>query len=117
DESYQAIAAVQTNYAANGLSEIRPSAAFHVDDVFTHYSGESFDLILCNPPFHQGHVVGDHIARQMCAQSKKHLCRGGEFWLVGNRHLDYHIALKKIFGNCRQIAANAKFVILAARVS
>lgn len=117
DESYQAIAAAQANYVANGLSDVVPAAEFHVDDVFANYRGEPFDLILCNPPFHQGHVVGDHIAWQMLVQSKKNLRKGGEFWLVGNRHLDYHIKLKKAFGNCRQIAANSKFVVLCARAS
>jgi len=77
-------------------------------------SGDPFDLILCNPPFHQGHVIGDHIAWQMFAQSKKQLRKDGELWIVGNRHLQYHIKLKKIFGNCRQVAGNAKFVMLAA---
>ena len=115
DESYQAIASAQANYRTNGLHETLPEAAFHVDDVLSHYTGEPLDLIVCNPPFHQGHVVGDHIAWQMFVQSKKHLRQGGEFWIVGNRHLDYHIKLKKIFGNCRQITANAKFVVFAAR--
>ncbi len=117
DESYQAIAAAKKNYAANGLSLLAPDAHFHSDDIFSHYAGEPFDLILCNPPFHQGHVVGDHIAWQMFMQSKSHLRGGGELWIVGNRHLDYHIKLKKIFGNCRQIAAHAKFVVLAARLN
>lgn len=115
DESYQAIAAAEKNYSLNILSELRSDAKFHVDDIFANYAAESFDLILCNPPFHQGHVVGDHIAWQMFVQSKQYLRSGGELWIVGNRHLDYHIKLKKIFGNCRQIAANAKFVVLAAR--
>ena len=114
DESYQAIASAQANYQENGLPKTQPDAIFNVDDVFSNYSGDAFDLIVCNPPFHQGHVVGDHIAWQMFAQSKRHLRKGGEIWIVGNRHLDYHIKLKKVFGNCRQVAANAKFVVLAA---
>ena len=114
DESYQAIAAAEHNYAANGFDAMRPSAHFHVDDVFANYHGDAFDLILCNPPFHQGHVIGDHIAWQMFAQSRNQLRSGGELWIVGNRHLQYHLKLKKLFGNCRQIAANAKFVVLAA---
>lgn len=117
DESYQAIAAAEKNYRANSLSDLEPQAKFHIDDIFANYSGEPFDLILCNPPFHQGHVVGDHIAWEMFTQSKKNLRSGGELWIVGNRHLDYHIKLKKTFGNCRQIAANAKFVVLAAQAN
>jgi 16S rRNA (guanine1207-N2)-methyltransferase len=109
------VAAAERNYRDNGFADGAPAARFHVDDGFSSYRGEPFDLILCNPPFHQGHVVGDQIARQLFAQSRQQLRRGGELWIVGNRHLQYHIVLKKIFGNCRQIAANSKFVVLAAR--
>jgi 16S rRNA (guanine1207-N2)-methyltransferase len=124
DDSYQAVAAAERNYRDNGFEALdvstgAPAAVFHVDDVFSIYRGEScgepFDLILCNPPFHQGHVVGDQIAWQMFMQGREQLRQGGELWIVGNRHLQYHLALKKLFGNCRQIAANAKFVVLAAR--
>jgi 16S rRNA (guanine1207-N2)-methyltransferase len=115
DESYQAVAAAEENYSRNNLSSQEPAALFSVDDGFSHYEGELFDLILCNPPFHQGHVIGDQIAWQMFTQSKRQLRPGGELWIVGNRHLNYHIKLKRIFGNCRQIAANPRFVVLSAR--
>lgn len=113
DESYQAVASARENWSRNIGAPI--PERFHVDDGLSHYAGAPFDLILCNPPFHQQHVIGDHIARQLFAQSKQHLRRGGELWIVGNRHLDYHVVLKRQFGNCRQIAANAKFVVLAAQ--
>ncbi len=115
DESYQAVAAAEENYSRNNLSSQEPAALFSVDDGFSYYEGELFDLILCNPPFHQGHVIGDQIAWQMFTQSKRQLRPGGELWIVGNRHLNYHIKLKRIFGNCRQIAANPRFVVLSAR--
>jgi 16S rRNA (guanine1207-N2)-methyltransferase len=37
-----------------------------------------------------------------------------ELRVVGNRHLGYHLKLKKLFGNCETVAGNAKFVILKA---
>jgi 16S rRNA (guanine1207-N2)-methyltransferase len=113
DESYQAVASAARNQAANR----RPGAGrayFHVDDGLSYYRGPAFDLVLCNPPFHQSHAVGDQIAWRMFAQARQHLRAGGELWIVGNRHLDYHIKLKRLFGQCRQIAANPKFVVLAA---
>lgn len=113
DESYQAVASAHANWSRNIGAPI--PERFHIDDGLSHYDGAPFDLILCNPPFHQQHVIGDHIARQLFAQSKQHLRHGGELWIVGNRHLDYHLVLKRLFGNCRQIAANAKFVVLAAQ--
>jgi 16S rRNA (guanine1207-N2)-methyltransferase len=50
----------------------------------------------------------------MFAQSRRHLRSGGELWVVGNRHLDYHVKLRRLFGDCRQVAAHPKFVVLAA---
>lgn len=114
DESYQAIAAAEENYSRNSLDTHEPMAQFHVDDGLAHYTGEAFDLILCNPPFHQGYVMGDQTAWQMFMQSRQHLRSGGELWTVGNRHLEYHLKLRRLFGNCRQIAAHPKFVVLAA---
>jgi 16S rRNA G1207 methylase RsmC len=112
DESYQAVAAAERNYR-NNIAELESSASFQVDDGFSNYSGELFDLILCNPPFHQSHTVGDQIAWRMFTQSLKNLRTGGQLWIVGNRHLNYHIKLKRLFGNCRQITADNKFVVLA----
>jgi 16S rRNA (guanine1207-N2)-methyltransferase len=113
DESYQAVAAAQENYHRNGLDAVEPAAQFHVDDGLTHYTGDAFDLVLCNPPFHQGHVIDDQIALRMLTQSKRHLRGGGELWIVGNRHLEYHIKLRRLFGSYRQIAAHPRFVVLA----
>lgn len=112
DESYQAIAAARRNWGENISEPV--NERFHASDVFSEYQGEPFDLILCNPPFHQQHVVGDHIARQMFGQSRGQLRRGGELWVVANRHLDYPRQLRQLFGNCRQIAAGTKFVVLAS---
>jgi len=114
DESYQAVACAEHNYRRN-IDIETPQASFSVDDCLSHYRGELFDLILCNPPFHQNHVLGDHIAWQMFMQSARHLRRDGELWVVGNRHLQYHVKLRRLFGHCRVVAGNPKFVVLAAR--
>lgn len=118
DESYQAVASAAVNYRRNIHPRDTPAptddAQFFCDDALSHYVGEPFDLIVCNPPFHQNHATGDQIAWRMFSQSRQHLRTGGELWIVGNRHLDYPIKLKRLFGNCRRIAANPKFVVLAA---
>ncbi|MCK5335338.1 MAG: methyltransferase, partial [Gammaproteobacteria bacterium] len=63
-------------------------------------------------PFHQQHATGDAVAWRMFNDAKKVLKKDGELWVVANRHLAYHIKLKKIFNNYEQIASNKKFVIL-----
>ncbi len=114
DESYMAIASAKDSYQRHFKNTPQQQADFFISHCFNQYQGDKADLILCNPPFHQAHAVGDHIAWQMFQQSNQQLNPKGELWVVANRHLGYHIKLKKLFGNCRTIASNKKFVILAA---
>jgi 16S rRNA (guanine1207-N2)-methyltransferase len=72
------------------------------------------DVILNNPPFHDRHAVGDAIAWGMFHESLRALRPGGSLYVVGNRHLGYHVKLKRIFGNCETVASDPKFVALRA---
>jgi 16S rRNA (guanine1207-N2)-methyltransferase len=87
---------------------------FNVGDGLDDFESASADLILCNPPFHQQNTVGDQIAVSLFKQSRKVLRKGGELWVIGNRHLNYHVNLNQLFGNHSIVASNAKFVIMKA---
>lgn len=112
DESFQALASAETNFRAAFGSE--REAVFRAGDSLEGFESDSADLVLCNPPFHQQTAVGDQIATRMFSQSRRVLRQGGELWVVGNRHLGYHQSLKRLFGNARVVASNAKFVVLVA---
>ena len=118
DESYMAVESARNNYF-NPLNlqsqQAQDKANFLVSNCLEQTTRSEIDLILCNPPCHQATIIGDHIARQMLKQSYKALKQGGRLWVVGNRHLGYHIKLKRLFGNCKTIASNHKFVVLEAR--
>ncbi len=111
DESYMAVQSARENWQAI-LGE-RP-ADIRAGDGLAEQSPGSLDLVLCNPPFHQQQVVGDFLAWRMFSQAKAALTKGGELWIVGNRHLGYHLKLKRLFGNAEQVAATPKFVIIKA---
>ena len=111
DESYMAVQSAQENWQ-QALGE-RPVTIYAGDGLGAEQP-ETLDIVLCNPPFHQQQVVGDFLARRMFQQSHRALKKDGELWVVGNRHLGYHITLKRMFRNVEQIAANAKFVIFKA---
>lgn len=113
DESFMATASAVENFQKAFGDSAR--ATFHTNHSLQGVEKESFDLILNNPPFHQQHTVSDAIAWQMFKDAHKVLKTGGELWVVGNRHLNYHAKLKRIFGNCRTLASNRKFVVLAAK--
>lgn len=112
DESFMAVASAETNFRAAFGAE--RGADFLVTDALEGVPRGSVELILNNPPFHQEHVVGDQTAWRMFRQAREALGRGGELLVVGNRHLDYHLKLRRLFGNCTLIDSNPKFVILKA---
>jgi len=119
DDSEMAVESAKQNWALNKLDTpglIGEQATFGWDDCLTHLNdGIRPDLILCNPPFHQGDAITDHIAWQMFLQSWRALKNGGILHVVGNRHLAYHVKLQRIFKNCTTVASNGKFVILQAQ--
>jgi len=119
DDSEMAVESARQNWALNKLDTqglVGEQATFGWDDCLTHLNeGVRPDLILCNPPFHQGEAITDHIAWQMFLQSWRALKNGGILHVVGNRHLAYHVKLQRIFKNCTTVASNGKFVILQAQ--
>lgn len=112
DESYMAVDSARRNFKA-AFNDTR-TADYRVLNCLQGIDNESADLVLNNPPFHQHNSIGDAVAWQMFIDARRVLRTGGELRVVGNRHLAYHTKLKKIFGNCEQVASNGKYVILNA---
>ncbi|WP_042404124.1 methyltransferase [Streptacidiphilus carbonis] len=113
DESHQAIASAQATFAANGPHP-DAQAEFLIGDGLSGLPPGSVDLVLNNPPFHSHQATTDAIARRMFAGARATLRPGGELRVVGNRHLGYHVMLRRLFGNCTTVASNPKFVVLSA---
>ena len=111
DESYMAVASARLSVAEN-FPDALAQCQFVVDDCLSRQADASADWVLCNPPFHQQAAVTTHIASQMFYDAKRVLKPGGKIRIVANRHLPYRQQLAKCFGNCRQLAANPKFIIL-----
>ena len=116
DESYRAVACARANLernaAALGGSEGRVS--FTVADGLAGVPPGSLDLVLCNPPFHQGHAVADLAAGRLFAQARAALRPGGRLLAVGNRHLGHHAKLDRLFGAHELLDGDARFLVLAA---
>jgi 23S rRNA (guanine1835-N2)-methyltransferase len=116
DESQLAVASAAATYGGAIPAHDRP-ATFLVGGTLADagVARESMDVVLNNPPFHSHQAVTDATAWQMFGDARTALRRGGELWVIGNRHLGYHVKLKRIFGNCETVASNAKFVVLRAK--
>lgn len=114
DESFMAVESAKQNL----LDNVGNSERFHciANNCLDGMPAASYDLVVCNPPFHQQQAVTDHIAWQMFCDAKHVLSTGGQLLVIGNRHLGYDIKLKRLFGqsNVSVVSVNKKFVILQA---
>ncbi|WP_338703892.1 methyltransferase [Streptomyces sp. Q6] len=113
DESFQAVASAEATYAEN-LGDRPGKAVFRVGDGLAGVAPDSVDLVLNNPPFHTHQTTTDATAFRMFTQAREALRPGGELWVVGNRHLGYHLKLRRLFGNSELVASDPKFVVLEA---
>ncbi|WP_324787926.1 methyltransferase [Streptomyces sp. H51] len=111
DESFQAVASAEATWKAGGLPG---QAEFRVGDGLAGVPDGSVDLVLNNPPFHSHQATTDATAWRMFTGARRALRPGGELWVVGNRHLGYHVKLRRLFGNSELVAGDRKFVVLKA---
>ncbi|MFE0439930.1 methyltransferase [Streptomyces nigra] len=111
DESFQAVASAEATFKANGVPG---HAEFRVGDGMAGVPAGSVDLVLNNPPFHSHQATTDATAWRMFTGARRTLRPGGELWVVGNRHLGYHVKLRRLFGNSEVVASDPKFVVLRA---
>ncbi|MFI1971858.1 50S rRNA methyltransferase [Streptomyces cinnamoneus] len=110
DESFQAVASAEATFRANAGADAK--VEFLVGDGLAAVPAGSVDLVLNNPPFHSHQATTDTTAWRMFTGSRRALAPGGELWVVGNRHLGYHVKLRRLFGNCEVVASDPKFVVL-----
>lgn len=111
DESYMAVQSAKDAVALN-FPDALAQCDFIVDDCLGRAEANQYDIIVCNPPFHQMQAVTDHIAWQMFVDARRVLKNNGRLIVVGNRNLAYHVKLKRLFGNVKTLDANKKFTVL-----
>ncbi|MGW2823839.1 methyltransferase [Streptomyces sp. NPDC001443] len=111
DESFQAVASAEATYRANAVPG---HAEFRVGDGLDGVPDDSVDVVLNNPPFHSHQATTDATAWRMFAGAHRVLRPGGELWVIGNRHLGYHVKLRRLFGNSQLVSGDPKFVVLKA---
>ncbi|MBE0485763.1 methyltransferase [Marinobacter sp.] len=110
DVSSQAVASVRRNLNRCGWDA--RATTFHSDGIDA--GAGQYPLILLNPPFHEGGVVGDHIALRLFRGVTRHLEPNGRLLMVGNRHLGYHRTLKRYFRRVSQQGSSPRFVVFEA---
>lgn len=113
DESAQALKSARRSWDGNLPGrEVR----IVLGDGLADEPPASYDVVLCNPPFHVGFAIDPGYAHRMLEQARRALRPGGELYAVGNRHLDHGAFLRRRFDRVDELAATPKFTVHRARV-
>ncbi|WP_166972984.1 class I SAM-dependent methyltransferase [Brevibacterium atlanticum] len=115
DVSKAAVASARATTEANEIDvDIVLGDAANPDDDAVAALG-TFDLIVLNPPFHQGTTIETDTAGALMATAAAHLAPGGHVLTVFNTHLQYRQRLESLIGPSEQLARNSKFTVIASR--
>lgn len=82
-------------------------------NVFSDIDGR-YDLIISNPPFHEGRQTSLLAAQSLIRGAAKHLHIGGELRLVANAFLPYPQLLDEVFGSHQVVAQTGRFKVYSA---
>ncbi len=75
-----------------------------------------FDLVVTNPPFHQGGAQGLATGEQFIREAAQVLRPTGHFYLVANRFLKYEPTLRAYFTQYTEVGGNTRYKVLRAHL-
>jgi len=108
------IHAMALESARKTLSENQLQGEVYASDVFSNIEGK-FDLIISNPPFHDGIDTAYRAVTELITQAKWHLNQGGELRIVANAFLPYPELLRQHFGDYEILAQTGKFKVYSVK--
>jgi len=103
--------------ARKNVDRLCPSlqTRYHWLDLAREEVKARYDLIVMNPPFHEGHAAEPGLGQAMIGRASEALRAGGELLLVANRGLPYEPVLKELFRSSGETARNARYKVLWAK--
>lgn len=104
-------------HAKRNLAEICPglSTRFFWQDIAAEPVKEKYDLIIMNPPFHEGHAAEPGLGQAFVKAAIGALKGGGKLMLVANRGLPYEPLLAEGLREHTEVCRNARFKLLTGR--
>jgi len=108
DRSLLAVELARENVRLNGLE----NAAVLAGDGVAPVAGRSFDLVLCNPPFHAGRPADRRVGERLVAQGAAVLHPGGRLYVVCSEFLPYERVLRERLEQVAEVARRGGFKVL-----
>lgn len=112
DDEADAVASTRATLEASALA--RPEVTVAWDSSLSREADRSADLIVLNPPFHDGTVVDATLVQGLLDAADRVLRPGGQLWFVHNSHLRYRPEVEARIGPARQQARDRRFTVLSA---
>ena len=109
---HEALEAARENMAENCPNV---PARYYWLDLTAEAPRDHYDLIVMNPPFHEGHAADHSLGAGMIRMAAKSLKAGGRLLMVANRGLPYEPVLKETFKDSGELCRNARFKVLWGR--
>ncbi len=110
DADVRAVESTRRTLEANGIA----NAEVLLSDCGSAVHDRRFDVVITNPPFHQGVGVDYEVASQLVRDAARVLRRGGRLFLVANRFLRHGDLIRMIFGNVAAAYADNRYHVLTA---
>ncbi len=112
DSNAFALVAVQRTFRVNGLTPREVHPVSNVDDL----GEQRFDVIVTNPPFHQGIGTDYTVVSRFLQSCAQHLTENGVVLMVANRFLPYERMVPTGL-EMSLVAEDAKFKVLRGRMT
>ncbi|MER2534186.1 MAG: class I SAM-dependent methyltransferase [Rhizobiaceae bacterium] len=111
EADHQSLEAARENLSGMAFSPF----GFHWHDLVGETVRDRYDLIVMNPPFHQGRAAEPDIGKAMIAAAAGALKPGGRLYMVANRGLPYGKVLAEKFKEVAELAREGGFQVFSAR--
>lgn len=105
DNNFAAVTLCQRNFAYHGVN------GTVVADDCGQGLGDSFDIVLCNPPFHQGFATRGDLTERFLRAAAQHLAEGGKAYFVVNTFIDLPARAAPFFVRCQRLAQGDGFSV------
>jgi len=111
DSDLRAVRSARRTLQANGVQN---ADVLLSDGVSRVVGDEAFDVVITNPPFHQGRDVDYQVAHRFIREARQVLRPDGRLFLVANRFIGYDDLLRQTFGDARAAYADRSYHVLTA---
>ncbi len=106
DNNAAAVAMCGQNFSANAITGrvVPADCAAEIEGLF--------DLVICNPPFHQGFSVEGGMTERFVAAAAAHLPRNGQALFVVNRFIGLERSAQQYFATLETLAEDGQFRVV-----